>query len=47
MAVVPQCPGKTSIARNANAHNAGFSEVKPWLPVDQQHRLQAVAEQEK
>ena len=29
-----------------NAHNAGFSEVKPWLPVDQQHKLQAVAEQE-
>jgi alpha-glucosidase len=39
-------PWENLDSSHANAHNAGFSEVKPWLPVDQQHRLQAVAEQE-
>lgn len=30
---------------NADLHHAGFSDTKPWLPVDEQHKQQSVKQQ--
>ncbi|WP_203140746.1 alpha-glucosidase family protein [Marinobacter mangrovi] len=37
---------RTPMVWDAMAHNAGFSEAKPWLPVYEEHLNAAVSEQE-